>query len=96
LFGVNPTDAHLFDERTRGFSVKCEQVSVERVFDPRHERLYDDTMAEKTISRRQREILEFIVSQTREQGFPPSVREIGLAVGLTSPSTVHSHLNTLT
>jgi repressor LexA len=86
----------LFDERTRGFSVKCEQVSVERVFDPRHERLYDDTMAEKTISRRQREILEFIESQTREQGFPPSVREIGLAVGLTSPSTVHSHLNTLT
>ena len=60
------------------------------------ERLYDATMAEKAISRRQREILEFIESQTRERGFPPSVREIGEAVGLTSPSTVHSHLNTLT
>ena len=31
----------------------------------------------------------------RERGYPPSVREIGEAVGLTSPSTVHSHLLTL-
>jgi repressor LexA len=31
----------------------------------------------------------------RERGYPPSVREIGEAVGLTSPSTVHSHLGTL-
>jgi repressor LexA len=53
-------------------------------------------MAEKALTRRQRQILEFIESQTRERGFPPSVREIGVAVGLTSPSTVHSHLNTLT
>ncbi len=44
---------------------------------------------------RQRGILEFIDQQTRDRGFPPSVREIGAAVGLTSPSTVHSHLATL-
>jgi repressor LexA len=53
-------------------------------------------MAEKPLTRRQRQILEFIESQTRDRGFPPSVREIGQAVGLTSPSTVHSHLNSLT
>jgi repressor LexA len=53
-------------------------------------------MTEKALTRRQRQILEFIESQTRERGFPPSVREIGTAVGLTSPSTVHSHLNSLT
>ncbi|MEM8619317.1 MAG: transcriptional repressor LexA [Actinomycetota bacterium] len=47
------------------------------------------------ISRRQREILDYIESQIRERGYPPSVREIGDAVGLTSPSTVHTHLNTL-
>ncbi len=47
------------------------------------------------ISKRQRDILMFIEQQMRERGFPPSVREIGDAVGLTSPSTVHSHLNTL-
>lgn len=47
------------------------------------------------ISKRQRDILAFIEQQMRERGFPPSVREIGEAVGLTSPSTVHSHLNTL-
>jgi len=44
---------------------------------------------------RQRSILVFIADQMRERGFPPSVREIGEAVGLTSPSTVHSHLATL-
>ena len=44
---------------------------------------------------RQREILQFIIDEQRDRGFPPSVREIGLAVGLTSPSTVHSHLSTL-
>ena len=47
------------------------------------------------ISARQREILVFIEQQMRDRGYPPSVREIGDAVGLTSPSTVHSHLNTL-
>lgn len=41
------------------------------------------------------EILEFIAAQLRERGYPPSVREIGEAVGLTSSSTVHAHLATL-
>ncbi len=53
-------------------------------------------MASPKISARQREILAFIVSQMRDRGYPPSVREIGEAVGLNSPSTVHTHLNTLT
>ena len=53
-------------------------------------------MADKPRSPRQREILQFIEAQSRQRGYPPSVREIGEAVGLTSPSTVHSHLNTLT
>ena len=44
---------------------------------------------------RQREILDFIESQQRERGYPPSVREIGEAVGLTSTSTVHAHLSSL-
>lgn len=52
-------------------------------------------MAGAKLSERQREILQFIVDEHRDRGFPPSVREIGLAVGLTSPSTVHTHLNTL-
>lgn len=65
------------------------------MFDSGGERPYDDVMADKRITPRQREILEFIESQSRDRGYPPSVREIGEAVGLTSPSTVHSHLNTL-
>ena len=36
-----------------------------------------------------------IETSMRERGYPPSVREIGEAVGLTSPSTVHSHLASL-
>jgi repressor LexA len=44
---------------------------------------------------RQRQILEFIDAEVRRRGFPPSVREIGHAVGLTSTSTVHAHLEAL-
>lgn len=47
------------------------------------------------ISSRQRQILELIQRTVAERGYPPSVREIGDAVGLSSPSTVHSHLSTL-
>jgi repressor LexA len=57
--------------------------------------MYDFTMAPQRITARQREILDYIESQMQVRGYPPSVREIGEAVGLTSPSTVHSHLNTL-
>ena len=49
----------------------------------------------KPLTDRQREILDFIEAETNERGYPPSVREIGAAVGLTSPSTVHAHLATL-
>jgi repressor LexA len=56
---------------------------------------YDAAMTETVLTDRQREILVVIEQHMRERGYPPSVREIGEAVGLTSPSTVHSHLNTL-
>ena len=52
-------------------------------------------MAALTLTPRQREILEMIEQHMRDRGYPPSVREIGEAVGLTSPSTVHAHLNAL-
>ena len=44
---------------------------------------------------RQRQVLLFIDAQVRERGYPPSVREIGEAVGLSSSSTVHAHLAAL-
>src|SRR5215813_13189333 len=47
------------------------------------------------LTARQRQVLDFIDERTREQGYPPSVREIGEAVGLSSPSTVHAHLAAL-
>lgn len=52
-------------------------------------------MGEHQLTKRQLAILEFIESQVRENGFPPSVREIGAEVGLNSPSSVHSQLATL-
>ena len=47
------------------------------------------------LSSMQQRIYEFIASCIRDQGYPPSVREIGEAVGLKSPSTVHFHLKRL-
>jgi repressor LexA len=44
------------------------------------------------LSKRQREIFEFIGSYLSSHGYPPTVREIGKAVGLHSSSTVHAHL----
>jgi len=50
---------------------------------------------EASLSVKQQQILEVIQSAIRQKGYPPSVREIGEAVGLKSPSTVHMHLNKL-
>jgi repressor LexA len=47
------------------------------------------------LSKRQQSIYEYICSYTKDHGYPPSVREIGSAVGLASPSTVHMHLKAL-
>ncbi|MDP3058181.1 MAG: transcriptional repressor LexA [bacterium] len=45
-----------------------------------------------SLTKRQVEILDFIKKEVRSKGYPPSVREIGVAVGLNSSATVHSHL----
>lgn len=49
----------------------------------------------RELTDRQREILDFIRAEIHRRGFPPSVREIGEAVGLSSSSTVHAHLAAL-
>lgn len=51
-------------------------------------------MARK-ITKRQQQIYDFIRTYQKEKGYPPSVREMAAAVGLSSPSTVHAHLNAL-
>jgi len=53
------------------------------------------TVVDTELTGKRREILEFIADQLRERGYPPSVREIGVAVNLLSSSTVHAHLTTL-
>ena len=47
------------------------------------------------LTQRQREIYDFVVRYADRHGYPPTVREIGEAVGLASPSTVHAHLANL-
>jgi repressor LexA len=47
------------------------------------------------LTTRQREILAFVNEHSAQHGYPPTVREIGTAVGLTSSSTVHAHLANL-
>ena len=71
-----------------------EHLFYEQVFDLLGEHLYAEAMSE-ALTPRQREILNVISTSMQERGYPPSVREIGEAVGLNSPSTVHNHLNTL-
>ena len=50
---------------------------------------------QKQLSYRRRQILQYIVQHTETHGYPPTVREIGQAVNLSSSSTVHAHLRNL-
>jgi repressor LexA len=52
-------------------------------------------MADPKLTTRQQQIFEFIKRHTHEKGYPPTVRDIGKAIGLTSSSTVHAHLANL-
>src|SRR3954468_11601365 len=52
-------------------------------------------MADQKLTTRQQQIFEFIKRYTSEKGYPPTVRDIGQAIGLTSSSTVHAHLANL-
>ena len=47
------------------------------------------------LTTRQQEIWQFLADYVDDHGYPPTVREIGEAVGLASPSTVHAHLANL-
>ena len=52
-------------------------------------------MVELNLTKRQQEIFDFIKRYGAEHGYPPTVRDIGKAIGLTSSSTVHAHLSNL-
>ena len=47
------------------------------------------------LTKRQQEIYDYVVRYAEKNGYPPTVREIGDAIGLASPSTVHAHLANL-
>src|SRR4028118_1020329 len=49
----------------------------------------------KDLTKRQQEIFDFIKKYSAKYGYPPTVRDIGKAIGLTSSSTVHAHLSNL-
>ena len=52
-------------------------------------------MVDLDLTKRQREIFDFIKRYSANHGYPPTVRDIGRAIGLTSSSTVHAHLANL-
>jgi repressor LexA len=52
-------------------------------------------MVDLNLTKRQQEIFEFIKRHSAKHGYPPTVRDIGKAVGLASSSTVHAHLSNL-
>ncbi|MDD4027630.1 MAG: transcriptional repressor LexA [Bacilli bacterium] len=47
------------------------------------------------LTERQKDVLDYIKKYIVENAYPPTVREIGIALGLSSPATIHSHLNNL-
>ena len=52
-------------------------------------------MVDLNLTKRQQEIFDFVKRYTGDHGYPPTVRDIGKAIGLTSSSTVHAHLANL-
>lgn len=50
---------------------------------------------DKKITKRQEDVLNYVKKYTVEHGYPPATREIGAALGLSSPATVHTHLKKL-
>jgi repressor LexA len=85
-------------------STGCPQAVDELIPEPIHRVFHkpgrQPTTAQRgtmsdTLTARQRQILDVIVEHQNQRGYPPSVREIGEAVGLKSPATVKSHLDNL-
>src|SRR5205807_4211775 len=72
----------------RGFPI---DAAGEAADTPRKER----RVMPEVLTQRQREILDYLKNMLKEKAYPPTVREIGLAIGLSSSSTVQNHLNTL-
>jgi repressor LexA len=89
--------------RSRHASILPEHVfgikhQIEHMFEPGRRPWYgrrDLEEAMDDITARQRRILEFIRKRVHDRGYPPTVREIGEAVGLTSSSSVHAQLANL-
>jgi repressor LexA len=100
----------MYDERAF-VNPELRSTTHEQMFDHDAEHAYASGMAPPTrrpgtgarnmtgtpasLTKRQKHILDVIETSMRERGYPPSVREIGESVGLTSPSTVHTHLASL-
>lgn len=94
-FGVNPKYERVFDLAVLRWYLARKHLFAHLGAGDDGRRPVRETQSESTLTGKRREILEFIEAQLRERSYPPSVREIGEAVGLSSSSTVHAHLATL-
>ncbi len=88
MTGKKGTPGSVRESSVRESSVRESSVRESSVTD-------GELPSHRDLTGKRREILEFIARQIQERGYPPTVREIGEAVGLTSSSTVHTHLTTL-
>ena len=90
---------------TSGFSLTTERLAARRrksldairkdPYSSSRTRVRTPHLGGIMLTARQQEIWQFLVEYTDGHGYPPTVREIGEAVGLASPSTVHAHLANL-
>src|SRR5262249_4348438 len=100
LWAVRPVEVQVLSSaprwvapRTTGGAAALDDVRRERYLGSRTS--VRSQGGRSMLTDRQRQIWEFIVDYVDAHGYPPTVREIGEAVGLASPSTVHAHLANL-
>src|SRR5271154_538918 len=83
-----PSDRRCLHPSTRGASLRTHVRS-------RPQRTRTGSQVDMDLTKRQQEIFDFIHKYSAKYGYPPTVRDIGKAVGLASSSTVHAHLANL-
>src|SRR5207245_5332759 len=90
-FGSIPNGRSPVKTPNKGLRVEARSASMASALPP--PRSGDEHELTEQLTERQNKILDYIRYVTKVRNYPPSVREIGEAVGLSSSSTVHNHLN---
>jgi repressor LexA len=82
----------LYVTKTHSYANNCFDMLIRAIL---KKKLEEEMQTKTPLTTRQKEILDYLQKHLKQYGYPPSVREIGQALGLSSSSTVHVHLTNL-